>query len=122
MTLLQTSEQVLAKSAQMAANDPHGVTITIVSVAVVFSALIILYIAYSLIGKAMKGEIDFKKILPARKKKTEGISDETAAAIAMALDSEMNGEAYAAISLALHKFLNDTVHDHESYIITIKRK
>ena len=47
---------------------------------------------------------------------------EEAAAIAMALDQEMNGEVYAAIGMALHQYLNDTVHDMESYIITIKRK
>ena len=45
-----------------------------------------------------------------------------AAAIAIALDQEMNGEAYAAIAMALHQYLNDTVHDNESYLITIKRK
>ena len=40
----------------------------------------------------------------------------------MALDQELNGETYAAIGLALHQYLNDIVHDDESYIITIKRK
>ena len=40
----------------------------------------------------------------------------------MALDQEMNGEVYAAISMAMHQYLNDTVHDMESYIITIIRK
>jgi hypothetical protein len=49
-------------------------------------------------------------------------TSEEAAAIAMALDRELNGETYAAIGLALHRYLQDTVHDNESYIITIKRK
>ena len=40
----------------------------------------------------------------------------------MALDQELNGEVYAAIGMALHQYLNDTVHDNESYIITIKRR
>ena len=56
-------------------------------------------------------------------KSKEGVpSPEEAAAIALALDQEMNGETYAAIGLALHQYLNETVHDNESYIITIKRR
>lgn len=45
-----------------------------------------------------------------------------AAAIAMALDHELNGEIYAAIATALHHYMDSDVHDIESYIITIKRK
>lgn len=113
--LLQVSESVIRKSAEMAERDPHGLIITLVSVCVVFTALIILYYAYTLIGKMMNGGL---------KRKGKGMipSGEEAAAIALALDQELNGEVYAAISLALHQNLNDTVHDNESYIITIKRK
>lgn len=32
------------------------------------------------------------------------------------------GEVSAAISLALHQYLDAEVHDYESYVITIKRK
>lgn len=120
--LLQASQTVAEKSADMLEKDPHGAIITLVSVTVVFTALVILYFAYTLIGKISSGQ--FK--LPERKRKSKaskGSPDaEIAAAIAMALDQEMNGEAYAAIGLALHQYLNDTVHDMESYIITIKRK
>ena len=35
---------------------------------------------------------------------------------------EEDEATYAAIGLAIHKYLNDTVHDYESYKITIKRK
>ena len=61
-----------------------------------------------------------KKVAP--KPAKGGPTPEEAAAIALALDQEMNGEVYAAIGMALHQYLNDTVHDMESYIITIKRK
>lgn len=124
--LLQASENVLRKSAEMAEKDPHGAIITIVSVSVVFCALIILYFAYLLIGKISSGQV--KISLPRPKKnpsdsgKGGGPSAEEAAAIAMALDQELNGEIYAAIGMALHQYLNDTVHDNESYIITIKRR
>lgn len=125
--LLQASESVIRKSAEMAEKDPHGLIITLVSVTVVFSSLIILYFAYTFIGKLSSGQM--KLSLPKRKSEVKvgdrkaGIPDpEEAAAIALALDQELNGETYAAIGLALHQYLNDTVHDMESYIITIKRK
>lgn len=126
-TLLQASESVLRKSAEMADKDPHGIIITIVSVSVVFCALIILYFAYTFIGKLMSGEYAScrrKRGSKAAERKTQGAapSEEVAAAVAMALDQELNGEAYAAIGLALHQYLNDTIHDNESYIITIKRR
>ena len=121
--ILQASESVIIKSAEMAEKDPHGAIITLVSVSVVFSALIILYFAYSFIGKLSSGEMKFKMPVKEKKAVTKGAPEgEIAAAIALALDQEMNGEVYAAISMALHQYLNDTVHDNESYIITIKRK
>ena len=121
--ILQTSASVLQKSAEMAEKDPHGVIITLVSVSVVFCALIILYFAYTFIGNLSSGKIILPKRKPAESKvKTTGPTPEEAAAIAMALDQELNGETYAAIGMALHQYFNDTVHDNESYIITIKRK
>ena len=123
--LLQVSENVVRKSAEMAARDPHGIIITVVSVAVVFTALVVLYFAYTFVGKAVNGKFDWKSLACRFKKKATSKgrpSEEEAVAIAMALDQELNGETYAAIGLALHQYLNDTVHDNESYIITIKRK
>ena len=65
--LLQASESVLIKSAEMAERDPHGAIITIVSVSVVFCSLIILYYAYTFIGKILSGEL--KLTLPKKEKK-----------------------------------------------------
>jgi Na+-transporting methylmalonyl-CoA/oxaloacetate decarboxylase gamma subunit len=123
--LLQVSQSVAQKSAEMLEKDPHGAIITLVSVSVVFVALIILFFAYTFIGKLSSGQISLK--LLKRKPKHQSVakgapSPEEAAAIALALDHEMNGEAYAAIGMASHQYLNDTVHDIESYIITIRRK
>jgi len=123
--LLQVSEQVAAKSADMAAKDPHGIIITAVSVSVVFIALIILYFAYTFIGKLTSGQIKMPKIkLPSFKKKTAEVhpTPEEMAAIALALESKRSGEVYAAIGLALHQHMNEKVHDSESYVITIKRR
>ena len=122
--LLNVSESVLVKSAEMAEKDPHGAIITVVSVTVVFVALIILYFAYAFIGKLSSGEVKLKmpKSKAAPKLANGDPTPEEAAAIALALDQEMNGEVYAAIGMALHQYLNDTVHDMESYVITIRRK
>ncbi|MBR2127663.1 MAG: OadG family protein [Bacteroidales bacterium] len=127
LILLQVSQSVIEKSADMAAKDPHGAIITLVSVSVVFVALVILYFAYTFVGKAVNTKISISDILARFRRKSaptgkNGPTEEEAAAIALALDHELNGETYAAIGLALHQYLNDTVHDLESYIITIKRK
>lgn len=124
LMFLQVSENVIRKSAEMAVKDPHGIIITVVSVAVVFIALVILYFAYTFVGKVVGGKFSIKGIFRRRKKPADRSvpSPEEAAAIALALDQEIGGETYAAIGLALHQYLNDTVHDMESYIITIKRK
>lgn len=124
--LLQASQTVAEKSAEMLDKDPHGAIITLVSVTVVFFALVILYFAYTFIGRLSSGQISLS--MPKRKQKAPvmkagpGPDDEVAAAIALALDQDMNGEVYAAIGMAMHQYLNDTVHDMESYIITIRRK
>ena len=82
--ILQTSASVLQKSAEMAEKDPHGVIITLVSVSVVFCALIILYFAYTFIGKLSSGEMKLKmpkkKAVP--KPAKGGPTPEEAAAIA----------------------------------------
>ena len=127
LILLQVSQSVIEKSADMAAKDPHGAIITLVSVSVVFTALVILYFAYTFVGKAVNTKISISDILAKFRRHSvptgkNGPTEEEAAAIALALDHELNGETYAAIGLALHQYLNDTVHDMESYIITIKRK
>lgn len=126
--LLQVSESVVRKSAEMLERDPHGIIITVVSVAVVFTALVTLYFAYTFVGKAINGKFDWKAVFRC-KKRSKAVrtgkdvpTEEEAAAIALALDQELCGETYAAIGLALHQYLNDTVHDNESYIITIRRK
>jgi len=113
-----------SKAERLQRTDPHGWTMTLVSVCVVFSALIILFLAYSFVGWLCTGK--YKSFKPKKKEKKSkapaGKEDEIAAAIAMALSMENGNETEAAIALALHCFLNEQVHDQESYIITIKRK
>lgn len=117
---------------RMAATDPHGWTLTIISVGVVFIALIILYGLYSLSGKVFSGELkaDAKRAARAGKRLTHAVipgtdresPDEVAAAVALALDMEQDGDTYAAIATAVHLYLSDSVHDIEPGIVTITRK
>lgn len=103
-----------AKSQHLSEVDPHGFIITIVSVSVVFTALVLLFFAYTLVGKISTNGIKFPK--------KSGNGDEVAAAIALALELDGNGdEEQAAIALALHLYRNEQIHDKESYIITIRR-
>ena len=52
-------------------NDPHGIIITVVSVSVVFAALIILYFAYTLTGKL----VNWKTGKPAKKRSRRKSAD-----------------------------------------------
>ena len=89
-TLMQVSEKVLAKSAEMAQSDPHGIFITIVSVSVVFSALLLLYGAYALVGMLSSANIRLRR-------SPDKVADQ--------------GQDQ-----------KKTVHDYESYVITINNK
>ena len=105
---------------RMAQVDPHGWTLTLISVCVVFCALVILYFIYTLSGNIFSGKIKFGK-----KKEKAGAEtvDESAvaAAITLAVDAETGkGDEAAAIALALHLHLNGGVHDIEPGIITIR--
>ena len=105
---------------RMMETDPHGWTLTLISVTVVFSALIVLYFIYSFSGGLFSGK--FKRA-PKPKKAVKGTPDaEVAAAIALALDMECSGDEYAAIATAVHLYLNDAIHDVEPGIVTIVRK
>lgn len=105
--------------------DPHGVTLTIVCVSVVFSALLILFVIYNLSGMFFSGKIKLKRekkpaAAKAALKGGPAAQAEVAAAIAMALNAECSGESEAAIALALHLYMSDCMHDAEPFIITIK--
>jgi Na+-transporting methylmalonyl-CoA/oxaloacetate decarboxylase gamma subunit len=98
--ILQASEAI-SKNAEMAEKDPYGFIITIVSVTVVFASLIILYFAYKLVG------------IIVNRTDAKGSTDS---------ESRVDDETAAAISMALEQHLASSIHDNESYIITIRRK
>lgn len=106
----------------MAINDPHGWTLTVVSVSVVFISLAILFFIFQILGGYMSGRYSSRREERKASKVVKGVSaddEETAAAIALAL--MLNGgneeETAAAIALALH-LSSGMTHDSESFTIT----
>lgn len=95
--------------------DPHGLTLTLVGVGVVFLGLLILYFVYTLSGNFFSGKIKLE-----RKPKADEQAA-IAAAIALALEAESGSETEVAIATALHLYLSDAVHDVEPGFITIRR-
>jgi Na+-transporting methylmalonyl-CoA/oxaloacetate decarboxylase gamma subunit/type II secretory pathway pseudopilin PulG len=106
-----------SKSQIMKEKDPHGWTLTLISVLTVFIALTILAFIFTWIGNYQKKDHKPKK---EKKASSKNMSPEVAAAITMALSQEYGGEVYAAIALALDDYIGGGVHDAESYVITIK--
>lgn len=97
----------------MKETDPHGWTLSVIAVSVVFSALLILFLIYNLSGNIFTGKY---------KRKPKARDAETAAAIALALELNRTDDAVpAAIAMALHLHLGSGIHDSEPGIITIKR-
>ena len=87
----------------MAETDPSGLTLTLISVGVVFSALIVLYCVYRLSGDIFTGKFKRKK--------------------------EADAAVQAAIAAAVHLYLTEGreeaacgTHDVEPGIITLRRK
>lgn len=113
--IVNGSGEQLSNAQIMAEKDPYGLVLTIVSVAVVFAALAILWFLFSsLFGK--KGKTEKSK----NHKNGGAPTPEEALAIAMALDMENGGGNEAAIAMALHLYMSECVHDAESFVITIK--
>lgn len=86
-------------------NDPWGGVMTITAMFVVFSALLILFIAFKFTGKTAKWFTKRKAI-------------ESGKVIVEDEDHQLSGEVLAAISAAIHE-LNEDMHDVESTILTI---
>lgn len=106
-----------AGAERMAASDPHGFTLTIISVSVVFSALLILFCIYSLAGYILSGRMARTIEVTRQRRRMRKESNVSVREVIYADNSEIA----AVIAVAIQKYLDETVHDHESYVITIKR-
>ena len=109
---------------KIAKNDPHGFILSLTSISVVFSALAILWFLFWILFERpakKKKEAAAAALLPKKTASKPGtVTPEVVAAIGMALDLDTSGEVYAAIATAPHLYLSESVHDAESYTITIK--
>ena len=77
-------------------HDSVGIGMSISAMSVVFCGLILLYIAFKVVGKVGIDKHEAKEL------------------------SQAPGEVYAAISMALHE-MQDEVHDVEETVLTITR-
>ena len=102
------------KSEHLQKSDPHGIGLAVISISVVFAALIMIFLMLKLFG--------YTATRKDRKAKKEQAT--TAASVATSTDdvpaNEVGptGEELAAITMALHLFFNSQ-HDEESEVITI---
>ena len=107
-------QDAIPKSERFRMADPYGVVMAVTAMAVVFSALLLLYLIFRTIGKLNTRAVR-KKQAREEQAKNQAIHP------VMPADSEViNGEALAAIAMALYQYQND-LHDIESNVITINK-
>ena len=104
-----------SKAQKMGRLDPHGFILAVTSISVVFCALAILWGLFNSLFSPKKPKTPKVKKAPAG-----SVPPEVAAAISLALEQELGGEVYAAIGLALDQYLNECVHDNESFVLTYR--
>ncbi|MDL2312114.1 OadG family protein [Bacteroidales bacterium OttesenSCG-928-B11] len=102
----------LTKSEKVALEDPYGIGLAVISMIVVFSVLIIIYLMLKV----------FARLNRAKTTKPVQTDEKMQSAAAPAIKSakeDFTGEELAAITMALHLHLSGQ-HDEESEIITIE--
>lgn len=91
---------------RMAQSDPHGLTLTFVSVSVVFAALLILFGIYTVLGNFFSGKY---------KRRNESSKDAESVK-----EAGVGKETEVAIATALHLYLSECAHEDEPGFITIR--
>ncbi len=126
------------KVTRLKRDDPHGFGITILSMCIVFTCLGLLYVFFTLLGKALAKKkktprkrsrfSEHPKVIinrPNPEEVKKHLNKAQNEAIEMAVASlaleEERAVYVSVISLALEQYQND-VHDYESGIITIKQQ
>lgn len=104
------------KAEEMKKNDPYGVALMIIAVSVVFFSLILLYLLFKGLGKAVMS-FNLRRAVKAEQKATGG---DKAAIKASIKEEDKGGEVYAAIAAAIYMYQNE-LHDEENTIITIEK-
>lgn len=102
------------KSERFRQADPTGGVMAVTAMAVVFSALVVLWLVFAYIGKL---NVHAARMKQARE---EQIKNQDIHPVIPAAGELIHGEELAAIALALHRYQND-LHDIESNVITINK-
>lgn len=118
-----------SRADELLVNDANGFILTSTAVLVVFSALVMLVIVFSLTGRLMH-RLSQRKAKDSKSSTHAGCSPssssaapngEAMVAIALALDAarhEASDETVVAISMALRTYLEQQ-HDQESFVLTL---
>ena len=101
-----------AKMEKFEEHDSNGIGMSISAMSVVFCGLILLFIAFKIVGKA---SVSLSK---RNAMKAKGITDKQEAKEKKL--GEAPGEIFAAIAMAMHEMQSD-VHDGEDTVLTITR-
>lgn len=109
-------EPMVSKSEEISKKDKYGIGLTFISMSVVFGALFCIFIMLKLSARFNNKKPSRLKLHSAQKKNKENVETIETEPKVTVVDS---GEELAAISLALHSYLN-SAHDHESEVITIE--
>ncbi|MBQ6071907.1 MAG: OadG family protein [Bacteroidales bacterium] len=104
----------VSKQERLKRDDPYGIGLAIISMSVVFTALILIFAMLKLFGWSTK------KLAQKNAKKTETPTVANVADVKENKedDEQLTGEEAAAIATALHLHFN-SMHDEESEVITI---
>lgn len=106
-------EEKMPASEKFRLRDPDGVVMAITAMSVVFSALVLLYLIFKYIGRAMARAT--------LKKEKKAVADmPVAVKTVVRPEAELIGEEIAAIAIALRRYEED-MHDIESHVLTINR-
>ena len=103
--------------------DPHGIALSLLSMGIVFTCLILLYVCFSLLGLYMKKRQEKKALLQRHAHPMTNAPGMRPAPSAHQLGDngeETDEDIYlAVISMALKEYV-DNIHDVESNVITIR--
>ncbi len=89
--------------------DPYGAGLAIISISIVFSVLLALFLVFKFIGKVFKGDLKFNKKI------------QSELAVVPLTKDDPSGEVCCAIAMALYCYNNEN-HDYENTILTIKKQ
>ena len=112
-----TTTAMVSKTLTAGFDDPHGWILTLTAVSVVFGVLMLLWLIFGLLGKGFQ-RAEARRAAAAASSGHSAPDDRHSGLVPES--SPAPDPESAAIALALHLYLSETVHDAESYIITLK--